>query len=131
VEWLRKNRPGVSGGLCLAQYRLAGAYADLFDSGFYLAAHPGVAAEIESGPYATNKSEIRWRYLTTKRLHSNKTKASSRHKAKPYDTTRVVVTKPTTCHNYTKSQFFSTNNQVDVPKRGGRCRYYYVEPAIS
>lgn len=50
-DWLRENRPGVIGGLRLAQHRLEAAYADLFDPGYYLATYPDAADAIAAGGF--------------------------------------------------------------------------------
>ena len=51
-DWLRENRPGVIGGLRLAQHRLAAAYDDLFDPDYYLATYPEAAEAIAAGRFA-------------------------------------------------------------------------------
>jgi len=51
-DWLREKRPGVIGGLRLAPHRLAAAYDDLFDAGYYLATYPEAAEAITKGRFA-------------------------------------------------------------------------------
>ena len=51
-DWLRENRPGVIGGLRLAQHRLGHAYDDLFDPDYYLATYPEAAEAIAAGRFA-------------------------------------------------------------------------------
>jgi hypothetical protein len=51
-DWLRENRPGVIGGLRLAQHRLATAFEDLFDADYYLAAYPDAADAIAADHFA-------------------------------------------------------------------------------
>ncbi len=50
-DWLRAKRPGTIAGLILPRHRLAQAYADLFDAGWYLGAHPQAAEAIAAGAF--------------------------------------------------------------------------------
>ncbi len=50
-DWLRANRPGTIDGLILAPRRLAQAYADLIDAGWYLDRYPDAAEAVAAGSF--------------------------------------------------------------------------------